>query len=200
MSYRAILRTELQTFKIELADQQVDQLAVYCGEVDRWNKKINLTSLTGLELVRRLVVEPVWIGLQLKPSGVLLDIGSGNGSPAIPLAVVCDFLQCHLVEARTKRAVFLRHVKSMLGMSGVVVHPDRFEDCAAGIEQPDWVTLQAVALTGKLLGSIRAIAIKTTNVVWITSSKGIETVVKARTELEVPITRTRVFVLSMDLF
>ena len=127
-----------------------------------------------------------------------MDIGSGNGSPAIPLAVVCHFVRCHLIESRTKRAVFLRHIKSTLGVSEVVVHGDRFEDCAGEIESPDWVTLQAVALTGKLLDSIRQIAVKTTSVVWITSSAR-RGMVKAGTELKVPMTGTRVFVLSMDL-
>src|SRR5205823_4516510 len=92
-------------------------LAAYCEELARWNKKINLTGLSSADMVHRLVTEPVWIGLQLKPAGILADIGSGNGSPAIPLRVVCPFAACHLIEARTKRAAFLRHIATTLKLS-----------------------------------------------------------------------------------
>ncbi|HLH30457.1 MAG TPA: RsmG family class I SAM-dependent methyltransferase [Terriglobia bacterium] len=170
MSNLEILESELQTFQIDLEVSQKATLAAYCDELTRWNKKINLTGLRGAALVRRLVVEPAWIGLQLKANGTLLDIGSGNGSPAIPLHVISQFRKCHLVEARTKRAAFLRHLSVALKLPDIEVHHGRFEDVAGSIEPPDWVTLQAVALTSDLMKSIQQMSRPTTTVVWITSS------------------------------
>ena len=66
MSYRDILESELQQFQIVLDLQQKETLVAYCDELTRWNRKMNLTGLAGAALVRRLVVEPVWVGLQLK--------------------------------------------------------------------------------------------------------------------------------------
>ena len=89
VSHLEILEAELQEFQVELTSHEKTLLARYCDELIRWNKKVNLTGLQGAEMVRRLVVEPVWIGLRLQFSGTLADIGSGNGSPALPLHVCC---------------------------------------------------------------------------------------------------------------
>lgn len=170
MSYVEILESELHQFEIDLTAAQKGPLVTYCEELSRWNRKINLTGLTGAALVRRLIVEPVWIGLRLKMSGVLLDIGSGNGSPAIPLNVVSHFQKCHLVEARTRRAAFLRHVAAELNLREVIVHRSKFEDVLTEIQSPDWITLQAVALTSELMNAMRMIAKPSTTIVWITSA------------------------------
>lgn len=192
MSYRDILDSELQQFQIDLDLQQKETLAAYCDELTRWNRKMNLTGLAGPALVRRLVVEPVWVGLQLKSEqGVLLDIGSGNGSPAIPLQVVCRFRKCQLVEARTKRAAFLRHLVSVLKLGEMDVHRARFSDVAGAIDPPDWVTLQAVSLTKELLDSLRPVARSTTTVVWI-SSATTKADLEPMRSFAVPITGTRV--------
>jgi len=165
VSYLNALEKELGEFQIEVTAVQKQLLAAYCNEVSRWNQKINLTSLSGSALVRRLVIEPVWIARALSFTGSLVDIGSGNGSPAIPFHVVSRFDSCALIEARTKRAAFLRHLAVILKLSGVTVHASRFEDAATILQSPDWISLQAVALTDKLIESIRLIANRTTGIV-----------------------------------
>jgi 16S rRNA (guanine(527)-N(7))-methyltransferase RsmG len=192
VSHLEVLESELRTFQIDLASEQKLALAAYCDELHRWNKKINLTGLSGAEMVRRLVVEPVWIALQLKPTSVLADIGSGNGSPAIPLHVVGGLQTSHLIEARTKRAAFLRHVATTLKLSGLQVHRARFEEVARTLGTIDWITLQGVALDAELLDSIRQISSATTNVVWITSS-AIQAPFNPERILLVPFTNTQVF-------
>lgn len=196
MSHLEVLESELRKFQLELPASQKFVLARYCDELVHWNKKINLTGLTGANMVRRLVVEPVWVGLQLRAAGVLVDIGSGNGSPAIPLHVVSHFKKTQLIEARTKRAAFLRHVAGSLGLSDVAIHHARFQEIAPTMESPDWVTLQGVALGGELIDSIRQIASTTTTVVWITS--GAQPPINPAKALEVPITGTQVFLFRLD--
>jgi len=191
VSYLELLESELREFQIDLDSRQKATLAAYCEELLRWNKKINLTGLSGAALVRRLVVEPVWVGMQLKPDGVLLDIGSGNGSPAIPLHVISRFRTCHLVEARSKRAAFLRHLTATLNVKNVEVHRAMFEEVAPRIETPDWVTLQAVALTKELSEHLRRISRSTTTVVWITSATTKTDALPDRT-ITIAITGTRV--------
>lgn len=195
MSHLEVLESELRKFQIELASPQKLTLAAYCDQLSHWNKKINLTGLTGVDMVRRLVVEPVWIGLQLQPAGVLADIGSGNGSPAIPLHVVCQMQTCHLIEARTRRAAFLRHVATTLTLSGVQVHKARFKEVAESLGRIDWISLQGVALEAELIDSIRQISSTTTTVVWITSL-GMQTPLKPARTLRVPFTDTQVFLFN----
>jgi len=193
VSHLEVLESELRKFEIDLAAPKKLALAAYCDELHRWNKKINLTALTGAEMVRRLVVEPVWIGLQLKPTGVLADIGSGNGSPAIPLDVVSGLQTCHLIEARTKRAAFLRHVATTLKLSALLVHKARFDEVAKSLGPIDWITLQGVALESELIDSIKQVSSTTTAIVWITSL-GVAAPLHPERTLHVPFTNTQVFV------
>lgn len=197
MSHLEVLETELRRFQVRLSPKQTSTLARYCDELVRWNEKINLTGLQGAELVRRLVVEPVWIASQLKLAGTLADIGSGNGSPAIPLHVVSKLSATHLIEARTKRAAFLRHVISFLELSGVTVHRSRLQEIGSQLKDVDWVTLQGVALTPELIESIKTIRSATTKVVWITSDpRPPQPPIKS---LLVPFTNTEVLLFQLDL-
>ena len=198
MSHREILESELREFQIELSINQKTKLARYCDELRHWNEKINLTGLTGQDLVRRLVVEPVWIARQLMPTGGLVDIGSGNGSPAIPMHVVSGFGGCHLVEARTKRAVFLRHVAATLRLPELKIHRARFEDVLGQMGRPDWITLQAVSLTDELVESIRRVCSSTTTIVWITAS-GASPPLQPTRSFNIPITGTQVLLFRLDL-
>ena len=192
-----VLENELGRFQLDLNPNQISTLARYCDELVRWNEKINLTGLTGAELVRRLVVEPAWIATQLRLSGTLADIGSGNGSPAIPLHVVSDLSKSHLVESRAKRAAFLRHVVSFLKLQNVFVHRLRLEQVGTGLGGLDWISLQGVAFTTELLEAIKRISFSTTRVVWITSDP--EPPIPPAERLVVPSTNTQALIFRMDL-
>ena len=192
-----VLESELRQFQIDLPQPQKELLCRYCDELVHWNKKINLTGLSGANMVRRLVVEPVWVGLQLKAQGNLVDIGSGNGSPAVPLHVVCKFQNAHLVEARSKRAAFLRHLTTTMPLSNVVIHRARFEDVGLELGQADWITLQGVALTSDLLASVKQVASATTYIVWITSSD-VKLPLDPVRILTVPMTGTKVFLFRFN--
>jgi 16S rRNA (guanine527-N7)-methyltransferase len=64
-----------------------DALTAYYELLSRWNRKINLTSITQPdEAVDRLLLEPLLAARHLPAdSPALVDIGSGGGSPAIPM-------------------------------------------------------------------------------------------------------------------
>jgi 16S rRNA (guanine527-N7)-methyltransferase len=192
-----VLEKELGRFQLELNSNQLSTMARYCDELVRWNAKMNLTGLAGAELVRRLVVEPAWIATQLRLSGTLLDIGSGNGSPAIPLHVVSDLSKTHLVEARARRAAFLRHLVSFLKLENVVVHRIRLEEVGAELGRLEWISLQGVAMTDELLETIKKISHATTRVVWITADP--KTPIPPAERLAVPLTNTEALIFRLDL-
>jgi len=198
VSHIEVLESELRNFQIDLPIAEKLTLSRYCDELVHWNRTINLTGLNGRDMVRRLVVEPVWIGLQLKPEGVLADIGSGNGSPAIPLHLVSKFRKAHLIEARVRRAAFLRQLTTTLTLSDVIVHRARFEEVVSELEPVDWISLQGVAFSGRLSASMQKVAAATTTIVWITSPDARISFNPVRT-LEVPFTGTKVFLFRLNL-
>jgi 16S rRNA (guanine527-N7)-methyltransferase len=101
----------------------------------RRNSKINLTAFDldapTEQALERLVIEPLratpWIR---ESSRSLVDIGSGGGSPALPLAILCPQVRLTMVEVRERKAAFLREAVRAIGVNGVVA-ARRFEDVAA---------------------------------------------------------------------
>jgi 16S rRNA (guanine527-N7)-methyltransferase len=96
-----------------------------------WNRSINLTGAQTLEQVEALIadagvlVDASWTGITS-----VIDIGSGGGLPAIPLAVAMPQVRFTLLEANARKCAFLEHVAGTLGLANVVVAPGRAEDLA----------------------------------------------------------------------
>lgn len=166
-----ILYKSLIDIGLSLPDARIRSIQRYVETLEKWNRTMNLTALKGSALVRRLVVEPLWVAAELSPSGRYLDIGSGNGSPAIPWHILQEFVAVDLVESRRRRATFLQRAIREIGLTGVRVHPIRFEDAVSGLEPMDWITLQGVRLTPKLLEQMRALGGEATQVVWFTKAR-----------------------------
>ena len=116
---------------LTLPDALVDSLVIYYEVLARWNEKINLTSLSDPdEAVDRLLLEPVAAAAHLPLKPRLMDLGSGGGSPAIPLALALDASEVVMVESRQRKAAFLREVLREVGVPGEV-ETARFEELAS---------------------------------------------------------------------
>lgn len=104
----------------DLDPDAIAALAAQAHLVLRANARLHLTTIVEPEeFVERHVGEALE-GAALLPraiSGILLDVGSGNGYPALPLAVVHPALRVVLVEASTRKAEFLRGVLASLRMA-----------------------------------------------------------------------------------
>src|SRR5262249_9420937 len=86
------------------------------------------TSLsTPEEAVDRLLLEPVAAAPDLPHGDELIDLGSGGGSPAIPLALATGASRLVMVESRGRKAAFLRETLRELKIHGSVA-TSRFED------------------------------------------------------------------------
>jgi 16S rRNA (guanine527-N7)-methyltransferase len=116
---------------LSIPDGLAGQLVVYHQVLTHWNERINLTSLSDPdEAVDRLLLEPVAAARDLPHATALIDLGSGGGSPAIPLALATGAKRLVMVESRVRKAAFLREVMRELGLPGVV-ETRRFEELAA---------------------------------------------------------------------
>jgi 16S rRNA (guanine(527)-N(7))-methyltransferase RsmG len=189
------LEAQLEEFGLHLTDSEIESLLRYVLELERWNRTINLTTLKGTALLRRLVVEPIWVLDQLSPRGRYIDIGSGNGSPAIPWHIRGGFVAVDLVEARTRRSTFLRQITRHLGLERVTVHRGRFEALATELQPAHWITLQGVRLTGQLMEKIRPKVPRTMTAVWFT--KAVQPPVSPARVLEIPFSDRRALVFHL---
>jgi 16S rRNA (guanine527-N7)-methyltransferase len=191
-----MLRRECDELDLDIPLNSRQLLASYASEIEHWNKAINLTSLSGSALIRRLIVDPVWVGQYLQMDGVVCDVGSGNGSPGIPLSITRKLSSTNLIEPRMKRAVFLRHVIAKLRLTDVAVHRSRIEAMPEKTLFSDWITLQAIDPTPTLNGNLRRIGTETTRVVWITSV--VTPPVADARSFEIPGSTTKIWVFRLD--
>ena len=132
---------------------------MYYDLLQHWNRKINLTGLSDLdESIDRLLLEPIAAAAALPHSKRLIDLGSGGGSPAIPLALAVSASRLIMVESRSRKAAFLREAIRELGLAGVVENA-RFEDVALRPEYGhtmDTVSLRAVRIDSSTLDAAMA--------------------------------------------
>ena len=103
-----------------LPDELVGSLTSYYELLSRWNRKINLTALDNPdEAIDRLLLEPVVAARHLRaPDLRLMDIGSGGGSPAIPMKLAAPGIGLTMVEVKARKSAFLREAIRHLALAG----------------------------------------------------------------------------------
>jgi len=108
------------------------RLAEYIASVLSWNRSVsNLISASDeSRLVSRHLAESLEPAGWLAESGARrwVDLGSGAGFPALPLAIIGVGEKWLLVESRRPKTLFLRRTTQQLGLTHVTVAHSRLED------------------------------------------------------------------------
>jgi 16S rRNA (guanine527-N7)-methyltransferase len=139
-------------------------LAAYVDFLAAWNRKINLTALplepASDEAIDRLIVEPLVAVRHLRPEDRLaIDIGSGGGSPAIPMRLAAPALRFVLVEVKSRKAAFLRAVARELMLSNVEVENREAAELTSRrdlVGAADVVTMRAVRADASMMKTVQA--------------------------------------------
>lgn len=117
----------------------LDKFSVFAAELCKWNRKINITSITRLEdIAVKHFLDSLIILKKIDIDGELLDIGSGGGFPAIPIKIVSKSTGIVSVDAVEKKILFQRHIARLLHLDKfdavharvedlVAIYPDRFD-------------------------------------------------------------------------
>lgn len=124
------------------APERVDALLLeYRQLIQHYGRRVNLVGrLDDAFIDDELVLGSLQLLAVARPRGRLVDVGSGAGLPGIPLALALPDLEVTLVEARQKRAAFLRRATTLLGLDNVRVIDERIES----LEQRfDWAVSRA---------------------------------------------------------
>jgi 16S rRNA (guanine527-N7)-methyltransferase len=153
LEFRDRLARRTRRAKAPITLAMLEPLEAYFRLLAHWNAKINLTSLTleppTDEAFDRLLVEPLAASKQIptNASSVWVDLGSGGGSPAIPLKIARPALKLTMIESKERKGAFLREAVRILDLRDAVVETERFEVSAAAPEHAattDLVTARAV--------------------------------------------------------
>ncbi len=95
----------------------------FLDELQHWTRAISLVGegrshREGLDALYR---ESLLFLPFLPPGSRVVDVGSGAGFPGIPLAIERPDLHLVLIEPRSRRAAFLRHITLRLALAHVEV-------------------------------------------------------------------------------
>lgn len=143
------IRRRAARLHLELHPDLLQHLAEYYALLQRWNTRINLTALTVTEeAIDRLLLEPV-IASRFLPPGTrrVMDLGSGGGSPAIPLKLAAPDIALWMVESKTRKSAFLREAVRQIPLTNTFVETARFESLLADssfLGRFDVLTMRAV--------------------------------------------------------
>jgi len=132
-------------------------LASYLALLSQWGRAVDLLGdMAEGDLLAGHVHEALaalpWLGEE----GTLLDVGSGNGFPAVPLLLARPRMRGVLLEPRERRWAFLREVVRELGLAAEVVRSRAGEHVGEGYAA---LTVRGVAIgewlphAGRLLDS-----------------------------------------------
>ena len=159
--FRTRLSKRAKKAGVFLPDDLNAQLASYYELLDRWNRKINLTALDNPdEAIDRLLLEPIVAARQLPSTvGSLMDVGSGGGSPAIPIKLSLPGTALTMVEAKARKSAFLREAVRTLRLERTTVETARYEELLARPELHeafDVLSLRAVRVEVRTLFTLQA--------------------------------------------
>lgn len=174
-----MLESRLDHAGLVVATDVRTRLVVYLDLLARWNRKVNLTAFDldapTDEAVDRLIIEPVMASGFCAGARTALDIGSGGGSPAVPVLVLCNKMSMTLVEARERKGAFLREVIRVLRLDATVA-VTRFEDFAQAqpLEQGpartfDVLTMRAVKASDGIWRAVASVLAPSGCMVWFAS-------------------------------
>ena len=122
-----LLASGLQQMGIDLPAAAQEKLLAYVALLYKWNKTYSLTALREQDkAVSHHLLDSLAI-LPYVPAGPLLDVGSGGGTPGIPLAIACPEMPVTLLDSNTKKTAFLQQAAIELGLKNISVHAGRVE-------------------------------------------------------------------------
>ncbi len=114
-----------------LPDDFIEKAEAYHDLILSWSQRMNMVSKKDLgTLLERHILDSIVPAPVIPESGYLIDIGSGAGFPAIPLALIRPRLNITMIEARHKKVLFLKEVCSKLNLVNVTIVEVRLEDFA----------------------------------------------------------------------
>lgn len=129
------------------AGEQFERLL---DELERWNRKINLTAVRDRGEMQTTHLYDSLAALPFIKGPRVLDVGTGAGFPGLPLAIARPDCEFTLLDSNNKKIQFVQHAAGLLGLANVEAVWERAEDYAPA-KGFDSVTARALATVPRLL-------------------------------------------------
>jgi 16S rRNA (guanine527-N7)-methyltransferase len=156
-AFRETLLKYARSTGLSLTDREIAGLTTHYRILQEWSLKMNLTGLRDTEaIVRRHFLEPMAVVDLLQGEGTLVDLGSGNGFPAIPLKILRPDLDLILVESSDKKSAFLWAVLREIGLRTARVETRRVNRLSdlSDLLPCRYLTMRAIRITELTKGPV----------------------------------------------
>lgn len=133
-----------------LSDKQYAQFEQIGDLYKEWNDKINVISRKDIDnLYLHHVLHSLTIAkfISFKDDTKVLDLGTGGGFPAVPLAIMFPNVRFTAIDGTRKKITVVNEVKEAAGIENLVAMQKRAEEHK---EKYEFVVTRAVAKIGKL--------------------------------------------------
>ena len=113
-----------------LTDNQIQQFEILQNLYEDWNAKINVISRKDIdELYTRHVLHSLGIAkvLEFKSGSKIMDVGTGGGFPAIPLAILFPEANFYAIDIIAKKIKVVNEVIKALGLKNIKAEQKRAE-------------------------------------------------------------------------
>ena len=158
--FRQILREEAENLGLKLPpDFAQAGMELHFHLLKKWNSRVNLTSIRGdREMVRRHFLESIQAAPLLQEAGPILDFGSGNGFPGVPLKLL-HHGKLKVLDSSLKKCSFLKELFRQLEWDVSDVIHRRVNDASdlQDLGRFQYLTARAVSLTRELLSGLPGI-------------------------------------------
>ena len=127
---RIKLNAGLEEMRIVASDKQKDQLIESLAFLNEWNAVINLTAIRDPHdmLVQHILDSLSVLYCIPKEATTLLDVGSGGGYPALPIAVMRPDLEVVAVDSVRKKTDYIDKAATLLKIGNLSAVHSRVED------------------------------------------------------------------------
>lgn len=135
-----LVERHTRSLGIVLTDKQIKLFVLFLRQLQAWNKKANLTSITNdEEIVIKHFVDSLALlkAEEIQPGARILDVGTGAGFPGIPLKIARPDLSITLLEPIQKKASFLHFVVGLLTLESVNICCGNLQQFALESEKLD---------------------------------------------------------------
>lgn len=119
----------------EIDDKKVEKFAILIDFLLSENEKYNLTAIRDFETaVAKHIYDSITIAPYLPENSEIVDVGSGAGFPALPLAILRPDLKITALDSTEKKVGFIVKAAELLGLTNVTGVCGRAEELSASGE------------------------------------------------------------------
>lgn len=169
----------------DLSLEIIDKLEVYVDEMLRWNARINLTAIRDYEeIVEKHIIDSLFILPWVPQKGRLIDLGSGAGLPAVPIALCRPQLDVVSIDSVGKKINFQKNIKRKLKIENLTPLAARIESLEDGYSTEfDTVVARAFASLADIIRLAKPLMTKTGSIVAMKGPEGERELGECRDEI-----------------